>query len=265
LAGASTLIGGPFAPALAGAIVGGGNSFVSQGFAGGNGKSWSWSNIDYKQVGISSLTGAITGYVAGQMSDKISPYISKYVSALTASPVLQDMVTNAAVQSTTGFTINTGWSLANGDSWDEALNKGWDGFKNGLVVGGATGAFSGFQRVNAEGVDWWSGKTIYPSNNGFEGQPVSTELQQGQIIDRYGNNERGQFFAPEGTPIENRSLPPNANTNSYNAYEVLKPFPVQSGITAPFYGQPGGGIQYYSPNMNVLQLTKQGYIRLIIK
>jgi len=164
LAGASTLIGGPFAPALAGAIVGGGNSFVSQGFAEGNGKSWSWSNIDYKQVGISSLTGAITGYVAGQMSDKISPYISKYVSALTASPVIQDMVTNAAVQSTTGFTINTGWSLANGDSWDDALNKGWDGFKNGLVVGGATGAFSGFQRSQAENVNWLTGESDVKGN-----------------------------------------------------------------------------------------------------
>jgi len=151
----------------------------------------------------------------------------------------------------------------------KAHSAGIEGAKSGVLMGGAigttTGAYGGYKYAKSHNLDPWTGKNRYPSNNGFEGQPLSTELQPGQIIDRYGNNETGRYFAPEGTPIGNRSLPPGANTNTYNAYEILKPFPVQSGITAPFYGQPGGGVQYYSPNMNVLQLTNQGYIRPIIK
>ena len=54
-----------------------------------------------------------------------------------------------------------------------------------------------------------------------------------------------RYFSPEGTPITNRSLHPSTNTNNYNAYEVLKPLPVQSGTVAPFYGQPGGGVRTF--------------------
>lgn len=46
---------------------------------------------------------------------------------------------------------------------------------------------------------------------------------------------------------------------SYNAFKVIRPLPVQSGIAAPFYGQPGGGVQYFSP-LNTQQLINQGYI-----
>jgi hypothetical protein len=88
-------------------------------------------------------------------------------------------------------------------------------------------------------------------------------LQQVQVIDRYGN-ENGNYFAPEGTPIGNRSLHPGTNTNSYNAFEVIKPFSVQSGTALSYCGQPGGGIQYYSP-LSTQQLINQGYIRPIIR
>ena len=47
---------------------------------------------------------------------------------------------------------------------------------------------------------------------------------------------------------------------NYNVYEVTKPFDVQSSTVAPFYGQPGGGIQYRS-NLNILDLLKGGYIK----
>ena len=171
LAGASTLIGGPFAPALAGGITGAGNSFVSQGFAGENGNTWSWNNMDWGQVGIGGISGAIIGYLGGKMADKLTPHVSGYISGVVKSPVAQDMLTHAAVQSTTGFTISTGWSLANGASWEDALSNGWNGFQVGLVTGTTTGIVSGFQRAQAENVNPWTGNFKLSLNTNYDFTP----------------------------------------------------------------------------------------------
>lgn len=39
-------------------------------------------------------------------------------------------------------------------------------------------------------------------------------------------------------------MEPNSDFSSYNKYEVLKELPVKQGTIAPWFGQPGGGIQY---------------------
>lgn len=85
LAGASTLltltgVGASVAPTLVGGITGAGNNLISQGFVGGNGNTWNSSNINWGQVGISGVSGAITGYVGGKLADKFTPYVSKYIS-----------------------------------------------------------------------------------------------------------------------------------------------------------------------------------------
>jgi hypothetical protein len=85
-------------------------------------------------------------------------------------------------------------------------------------------------------------------------------LQPGDVVDRYGGTyEKSQFLSPEGTPIDARSLPPNTNLNLYDKYQVLKPFSVQSGTVAPWFGQSGGGIQYQTSNP-ILQLKNEGYL-----
>ncbi|MDR1755720.1 MAG: TNT domain-containing protein, partial [Culturomica sp.] len=142
----------------------------------------------------------------------------------------------------------------------QAHQIGVDGAVSGLAIGAVSGATSGYASAKARGLNPFNGKNIYPRNDGFKGKSTETTLQPGQIIDRYGP-ETGKFFAPEGTPFSNRSLHPNTNIELFNSYEVLRPFSVLSGTTAPFYGQPGGGTQYFSPSMNVQQLILQGYIR----
>ena len=42
----------------------------------------------------------------------------------------------------------------------------------------------------------------------------------------------------------------------------MEPFDVQSGYIAPWFGQPGGGIQY-KMNMSIEELLKAGKIRRI--
>lgn len=81
----------------------------------------------------------------------------------------------------------------------------------------------------------------------------------GERIDRYGN-EHGSYFSPEGTLLENRSSHPFTNTDSYNSFEITKPLTVRTSIVAPFYGQPGGGIQYITPYKTSV-LLEQGYIK----
>ena len=82
----------------------------------------------------------------------------------------------------------------------------------------------------------------------------------GDLVDRYGGtNPNSRFLAPENTPINQRSLPPNIDYNKYNCYEVLKSFHVQGGKIAPYYGKPGGGTQYVTP-YPINELIERGYL-----
>jgi hypothetical protein len=98
----------------------------------------------------------------------------------------------------------------------------------------------------------------YPPNEGFLGEPTTEYLRPGDIVDRYGTSG-GKYLSPTNTPVEMRYLPPNTNTNLYNQYKVVKPFPVQSGISAPAFGQPGMGTQYITP-LPINSLIKRGII-----
>ncbi|MEY9963892.1 hypothetical protein ABIA33_001926 [Streptacidiphilus sp. MAP12-16] len=121
---------------------------------------------------------------------------------------------------------------------------------------------------------------IYPPDNGYviapDGQPIETTqtLTPGQDIDRFGS-EYGSFLAPEGLPYAARSIPPSsldstpAASCNYHDYRVVKPFTVDAGPIAPWFGQPGYGWQYQldstlvagSPSrLNVLWLVTNGYL-----
>ncbi|NBM17609.1 TNT domain-containing protein [Streptomyces sp. GC420] len=122
---------------------------------------------------------------------------------------------------------------------------------------------------------WWddsAGTWKRPPNDGFDddanGNPirVNVVLDPGQKIDRFGS-EAGTFLSPAGTPYEQRSIPPqNLNTYTpdhpynYYAYKVLKPITVQAGPAAPFYGQPGQGLQYVT-SQSVTSLLAGGYLK----
>jgi hypothetical protein len=74
-------------------------------------------------------------------------------------------------------------------------------------------------------------------------------------------------MSPGTAPFAQRSLPPsqlNAPPGSeypdnYHAYTVLKAIVVKSGPVAPWFGQPGFGIQFLMPKP-VIDLVKQGYL-----
>jgi hypothetical protein len=80
-------------------------------------------------------------------------------------------------------------------------------------------------------------------------------------IDRYGS-DFGSFVSPEGTPFPARSLHPEAAGRPYSVFEVVKPIDVDAGVAAPYYGQPGLGVQYELP-ASVKELIKRGVLRRV--
>lgn len=142
---------------------------------------------------------------------------------------------------------------------------------------------------------WRAGQTYanwrYPADHGFvivHGQPVEhlVVLHPGQEIDLFGNpgnpanpsaNKGGQFVSPAGTLYRDRALPPT-NLDTYSAsapfnyylYQVQKAFSVMAGPIAPWFGQPGGGIQDYLADTTgaglpaspgIANLVQQGYVK----
>jgi hypothetical protein len=84
-------------------------------------------------------------------------------------------------------------------------------------------------------------------------------LKPGTLIDRFGAPS-GKFVAPMGTLLPMRSLPPGEPP--YAAHQVIKPIDAKAGVTAPWFGQPGMGVQYKLP-ASVQDLIKGGYLRQV--
>lgn len=128
-----------------------------------------------------------------------------------------------------------------------------------------------------------AGGWIYPPKNGYvllpDGTPIEWHqaLLPGQDIDRFGS-EYGSFLAPEFLPYAARAIPPQSLDSNppsicnYHDYRVLKPFQVDAGPIAPWFAQPGGGLQYQldatlipgaPAQINVMWLVNNGYLARI--
>ncbi|GAA1437097.1 hypothetical protein GCM10009641_38280 [Mycobacterium cookii] len=81
--------------------------------------------------------------------------------------------------------------------------------------------------------------------DGFDGPPQPNSAEPGDVLDRYGPAD-GAYASPSGTLFDQRALPPSSVGSDYTQYEVLKPLPesVTEGKIAPWFEQPGGGVQY---------------------
>jgi hypothetical protein len=114
-------------------------------------------------------------------------------------------------------------------------------------MGIVTGAISGIGAAATYSMkynrDIITGKPVWPKNNGALGYEKITILPKGTIINRYGS-DKGSYFAPEGTPFENRSLPDEYRNLTLKKYEVTRPLPMWESTTAPHFNQPGLGTQY---------------------
>lgn len=117
------------------------------------------------------------------------------------------------------------------------------------------------QKAKSTGWKDNSGNILWPKNDGFTGAPKEVTLQPGAKIDRYGY-EGGSYVAPEGTPYGMRALAPGTETKPYHVYEVLKPLDAMGGETAPWFDQPGGGLQFKF-SKTIQQLLEEGYLQRV--
>ena len=122
---------------------------------------------------------------------------------------------------------------------------------------------------NPKFFDPQTGEVHYPGTNGdintdgFTNGVYHVEtLTSGTIIDRYGSNGSGRYFSPDGTPYAERALPPFMERQPYNRYRVVQPFDVKAGEIAPWFNQPGKGIQFLS-DYSLKYLLKHGYIEIL--
>ncbi len=126
---------------------------------------------------------------------------------------------------------------------DEMYLKYKDVYQNDLYYNQATGD-----------INW-------PINDGFSEYPSDFTLEVGSKIDRYGS-DYGTFTSPLGIAYEQRALAPGTELKPYSVFEVLKPIDVKAGGIAPWFNQPGGGIQYIMPDI-IDELIDTGYLRRI--
>jgi RHS repeat-associated protein len=135
---------------------------------------------------------------------------------------------------------------------------------NRLVIGNETGARFRFGEIHEVDLSQSNRGMIvpevdaWPANYGFSDISSRMTLRPGAIVDRYGR-EGGTFVSPVGTSFPQRALPQSSWAPTSNAYRVLKPIEVDGGIIAPWWGQPGGGVQFQLP-ASVRDLIKSGHL-----
>ena len=145
----------------------------------------------------------------------------------------------------------------------------WDKIFRGMAYGsmearrdyasGGMNMFGGYGRLAKAATSEQATTALakyWPENGGALGEWYSASLLKGAKVDRIGSLE-GSYMAPYGTPFNMRALPANG---TYRAFEVLKPFQVETSTTAPAFGQMGLGTQYRTP-ISVKYLLDFGYLK----
>ncbi|PHU33908.1 hypothetical protein CSX01_12825 [Pseudobutyrivibrio ruminis] len=112
--------------------------------------------------------------------------------------------------------------------------------------------------------DWYKpdGSINYPPNNGaVPGTEVNITLKQGKSLGRYGAiGPESNFVTETGADANKLSLPPTADPNVYQEFEVIKEIPdTTQAVIAKWGGSDGGGLQYELPKP-ILQLIREGYL-----
>ncbi|KAB5549586.1 hypothetical protein GE09DRAFT_920996, partial [Coniochaeta sp. 2T2.1] len=104
-----------------------------------------------------------------------------------------------------------------------------------------------------------TGRYNYPPFDGFaldtKGKAIKADfvIEHGAVLDRFGLEPHGDFLAPAASPYMQRAMPPSSldtpQSNpefpfNYHVYLVKQSFTVSAGPIAPWFGQPGQGVQY---------------------
>ena len=133
---------------------------------------------------------------------------------------------------------NSGNNDANRTEMEQARDAGW---------------------VRENGETWWP-----PNDGAVPGSEEQITLQPGDTLQRIGS-PYGRYVAPNGTHPSHLSLSPDTDLNNISRWEVISPIPnVGRGLVAPWFNQPGGGVQFLLP-CSLRRLESMGIIRRLIE
>ena len=113
-------------------LTGAGNSFINQLFNNG------WSNIQWDEVALAGGMSLGLSIIGSEISSLYGNQINKTFSFIK-NDLLRNTLTESATESITGFIVNGGLSLLNGDNIPDAAKAGFDGLKMGLIMGSING------------------------------------------------------------------------------------------------------------------------------
>lgn len=104
----------------------------------------------------------------------------------------------------------------------------------------------------------WPRVPSSPHADGFLFGARQIEVAQpGQIISRVGETS-GRYVSPPGTSLSARGLP-SGYQGSESLWQVTKPFKMESGLSAPWQGSSGMGIQHRLPQ-SIDSLLQSGHV-----
>ena len=87
------------------------------------------------------------------------------------------------------------------------------------------------------------------------------DVKAGTLIDRFGF-ETGTFVSPKGESYASRAVPYVCRQMDYRVYSVEKPLSVKECKAAPWFGEPGGAIQYQTAKP-VKDLVADGSLKTV--
>jgi Tuberculosis necrotizing toxin len=113
------------------------------------------------------------------------------------------------------------------------------------------------QGISEEGKEYaWPPGEVYPEGGTAPGE--AEVLAEGTVIDRFGPPD-GRVFSADETEFARRSLPPEWVDAGYRRYRVTRALPVWRTVSAPWFGQPGGG-ERYRTTYPAVELQALGYL-----
>ena len=220
--GASTILGGPGALLLSGAVGGLGNGLM-QGLSG---------NALAAQAGIgaaSGLLGGVAAQGAGQLVGDI------------ASPLVDGLV-KGAVGGTVGGFIGGGVasSLMGGNFWDGAIQGAWQGAAYGAAIGGAVKSYQalkeGFNPLTGQRTKSWLAKNTLPTLEPKRPDLTIGEIEKRQIRGNIWDADFDQALSEWNNVRGQYGLDPIPADQAYNG-NSFKPITLPDGsrVQGRFY------------------------------
>jgi hypothetical protein len=104
--------------------------------------------------------------------------------------------------------------------------------------------------------------TEWPPNNGaIEDTEEKVSLEEGIIIDRFGD-DKGTYFGEDGIAFDKRAMHPDSYEDVYSRFVVVKSFDVGKGQVAEWFNESGNGFQLKA-DISVEKLLEGGYLRRV--